>query len=44
MPRPPTEIILSQDERQQLTGMLRRPKAQARYAERARIRAIYQKL
>ena len=37
MPRPPTEIILSQDERQQLTGMLRRPKAQARYAERARI-------
>ena len=37
MPRPATKIVLSRDERQQLTSMLRRPKAQARYAERARI-------
>jgi transposase len=37
MPRPATKIVLSRDERQQLTAMLRRPKAQARYAERARI-------
>lgn len=37
MPRPATKITLSQDELDQLTAMLRRPKAQARYAERARI-------
>src|SRR5215210_1501002 len=37
MPRPATKIVLSRDERQQLAAMLRRPKAQARYAERARI-------
>lgn len=37
MPRRATQIVLSHDERKQLTGMLRRPKAQARYAERARI-------
>ncbi len=37
MPRPATKIILSRDERQQLTALLRRPKAEARYAQRARI-------
>jgi len=37
MPRPATKIVLSRDERQQLAAMLRRPKAQARYTERARI-------
>src|ERR1700740_1032190 len=37
MPRPATKIILSREERQQLTAMQRRPKAQARYVERARI-------
>ncbi len=37
MPKHPTEIILSPDEEQQLLAMRRRPKAQARYAERAQI-------
>lgn len=37
MPRPATRIVLSADERAQLTAMQRRPKAQARYADRARI-------
>lgn len=37
MSRPATKIVLSREERQQLTSMLRRRKAQARYAERARI-------
>lgn len=37
MPRPATKIVLSQDERQQLTALLRRPKAEVRYVNRARI-------
>ena len=37
MPRPATQIRLSADENQQLQSMLRQPKAQARYALRARI-------
>ena len=37
MPRPATAIILSHDEQQQLKSLLRQPKAQARYALRARI-------
>jgi transposase len=37
MPRPATSIILSHNERQQLESLLRQPKAQARYALRARI-------
>jgi transposase len=37
MARPPTPIILSQEERRQLDGMISRPKAEARYVERARI-------
>ncbi len=37
MPKPATSIILSRDERQQLSAMRRKPKAQARYVERAQI-------
>ena len=37
MSRPATPIVLSRDERKQLEAMLRQPKAQARYALRARI-------
>lgn len=37
MPKPATSIILTGDERQQLRAMRRRPKAQARYVERAQI-------
>ena len=37
MARPATPIVLSRDERKQLEAMLRQPKAQARYALRARI-------
>ena len=37
MPKPATRIVLSPDERQQLSGMRRRPKAQARYVQRAEI-------
>ena len=37
MSRPATPIVLSRDERKQLESMLRQPKAQARYALRARI-------
>jgi transposase len=37
MARPPIPITLRADERAQLEAMLRRPKAEARYVERARI-------
>ena len=37
MGRPPTPISLRTEERDQLEAMIRRPKAQARYVERARI-------
>ena len=37
MPKPATPIILSRDELQQLSAMRRKPKAQARYVERAQI-------
>ena len=37
MSRPATPVILSRDEQQQLDSLLRQPKAQARYALRARI-------
>lgn len=37
MPKHATPIILSQDENQQLCAMRRKPKAQARYVERAQI-------
>lgn len=37
MPKPATPIILSGDEQQQLRAMRRKPKAQARYVERAQI-------
>ena len=37
MARPATRIVLSEEERKQLEAMRTRPKAQNRYAERARI-------
>ena len=37
MPRPATSITLGRDERQQLTSLVRLPKAQKRHVERARI-------
>jgi transposase len=37
MPKPATPILLSPDEHQQLSAMRRRPKAQARYVQRAEI-------
>jgi transposase len=37
MGRPPTQITVSEDERRQLEAMIKRPKAEARYVERARM-------
>jgi transposase len=37
MPRPATEIVLTREERRQLLEMRRRPLAQARYVDRARM-------
>jgi len=37
MPKPATTIVLTGDERLQLSAMRRKPKAQARYAQRAQI-------
>ena len=37
MPKPATPIILSRDERQQLNAIVRKPKSQARYAQRGQI-------
>lgn len=37
MPKPATPIVLTRDERQQLRAVRRKPKAQARYAQRAQI-------
>ena len=37
MARPPTRIVLTEEERKQLEAMTKKPRAQNRYTERARI-------